>query len=303
MNSDKPILVLLDEFLANHDVSENTRKKYRDSLHFFIAWLTRNGDVKNPSRPNILAYKNYLTKSGKSQTTIDNYLVSVRLFFDYLEKRGIHDNVAAGVHSPKRYHGYRRGYLKPDQVGRLLGSVNRDTIIGKRDYAIINLMLRAGLRCIEVSRVNVKDIRIENNKWVIYVQGKFHTDKDCVMSLTDKAVDPVKIYMNELDDTEERHPLFRNHAAVSSDTRITPTTVSRIVKRYMRAININSERLTAHSLRHTFAITLYKSGVPLNEIKALLRHARIETTEIYLSAIEEEKMLEGAAVHKVDKIY
>jgi site-specific recombinase XerD len=303
MNSEKPILQLMNEYLANKDVGENTRKKYRETLHVFIGWLTRNADVKNPLRSDVLRYKEWLKDSKKAASTIDNYLAAVRQFFTWLEENKIHDNVAAGIHSPKRYHGYRRGYLKPDQVNKLLLSINRNTITGKRDYAIINLMVRAGLRCIEVERTNIKDIRIEEDRWVIYLQGKGHTDKDCVLGLSDKVVAPIREYLNESDSMDEKLPVFRNHSCVSHDTRIKAIMISKIVKKYLRLIGIDSSRMTAHSLRHTAAITAFNSGIPINEIKAMLRHARIETTEIYLSAIEDEKMRDGTVVRGLDNAY
>jgi integrase/recombinase XerD len=303
MNSPKPILSLMDEFLANQDVRENTRKKYRDSLHVFIGWLTRNADVRNPQRSDIIRYKQWLIETGKASMTVDNYLVSVRQFFKYLEESGIHDNIAAGIHSPKKYMGYRKGYLKPEEVNRLLQSINRSTLQGKRDYAIINLMVRTGMRCIEVSRSNVQDLILEGNHWLINIQGKGHWEKDRPLGLTDKAVLPIKEYLNELYDVTELCPLFCNHSYVSTDTRITTLTISKIIKKYLRSIGFDSIKLSAHSLRHTAAITALRNGATLSEVQHMLGHRSPNTTMIYLRAIEEELRREGTAVGRLDNAY
>jgi integrase/recombinase XerD len=303
MNSDKPILQLMDEFLSYQDVRENTRKKYRDSLHVFINWLTRNGDVINPVRQTIIAYKKSLIESGKASSTTDNYLVSVRQFFKYLEDSGIYDNVAAGIHSPKKYQGYRKGYLKPEEVNRLLSCINRITLQGKRDYAIINLMVRTGMRCIEVTRTDIRDLTTEGNHWIIMIQGKGSWEKDRALGLSNKVVAPIKDYLNELEHITESTPLFCNHAYVSNDTRISTLTISKIIKKYLRSIGINDSKITAHSLRHTAAITALRNGASLTEVQHMLGHRSPNTTMIYLRAIEEELRREGTAVGRLDNAY
>jgi integrase/recombinase XerD len=303
MNSEKPILQLMDEFLSYQDVRENTRKKYRDSLHVFINWLTRNADVSNIVRQTIIAYKKHLIESGKAASTVDNYLVSVRQFFRYLEDSGVHDNVAAGVHSPKKYMGYRKGYLKPEEVNSMLSSINRNNVLGKRDYAIINLMVRTGMRCIEVARADVGDLTTEQQHWIIMIQGKGHWEKDRPLGLSDKAVAPIKEYLNELDHLTEKSSLFQNHSYVSPNTRISTLTISKIIKKYLRLIGIDSSKITAHSLRHTAAITALRSDATLSEVQHMLGHRSPNTTMIYLRAIEEELRREGTAVGRLDNAY
>jgi site-specific recombinase XerD len=220
-----------------------------------------------------------------------------------LEETGICYNVAAGIHSPKRYLGYRKEYLKPDQVTRLLTTINRLSIQGLRDYAVVNLMVRTGMRCTEVSRTNIKDLLIEVNNWIIYIQGKGHMEKDRALGLSLKVVNPIKEYISALGEVDESGPLFRNHSYISSNTRLSPVTISKFVKRYMRSIGIDSPKLTAHSLRHTAAITALKNGATLYEVSRMLGHRSIETTQIYVRAIEEEMSREGTAVRRLDNAY
>lgn len=302
MKSDKPILVLMDEFLANQDIRENSRKKYRDYLHFFIGWATREADVKNLTRSDIIRYKNYLIMSGRSPMTVDNYLVAVRQFFAYLEDNYICDNIAGGIHSPKRYQGYRKEHLKPAQVNALLLSIDRSRETGLRDYAIINLMVRTGMRCIEVARANVKDLVREENGWVIYIQSKGHWEKDRALGVSDRVVDPIAEYITA-HSLNEDSPLFLNHAHVSHDTRITTLTISKIIKRYLRAMGIDSSKITAHSLRHTAAVTAIKGGANILDVQSMLGHRSVETTMIYQRSIEEERRRSGIAVHLLDNAY
>jgi integrase/recombinase XerD len=302
MNSNKPILQLMDEFLANQDINENSRKKYRDNLHVFIGWLSRNADVKNMTRETIISFKRWLIESGRSPSTIDNYLASVRQFFKYLAESDIHKNIAVGVKSPPKGIGYSKDYLKPEQVNRLLSSINRDTAQGLRDYAVINLMVRTGMRCIEVSRADVMDLRIEDERWVFYLQGKGRYSKDRAIGVTNKIVNPIAAYV-EANSLQEKSPMFLNHSYVSRNTRITTLTISKMIKKYLRAIGIDSVKISAHSLRHTAAITALKSGADLLAVMSMLGHSKVETTMIYQRALEEERGRDGSAIRLMDDAY
>jgi site-specific recombinase XerD len=302
MNSNKPILQLMDEFLVNQDIRENSRKKYRDNLHVFIGWATRNADVKDLQKSDVIRYKEWLCQSERSVSTIDNYLAPVRQFFKYLAECDIHKNITIGVRSPKKGHGYSKDYLKPDQVVKLLASINKSSESGLRDYAIINLMVRSGMRCIEVARANVKDLQLEEDRWMLYIQGKGRWSKDRALGVTQKIVDPIAMYIGA-HCLNEDSPLFLNHSYISRNTRITTVSISKIVKKYLRVIGIDTVKISAHSLRHTAAITALKNGADLLAVMSMLGHSKVETTMIYQRAIEEERGRDGTAIRLMDDAF
>ena len=305
MNTEKPILQLMNEFLVNIDISEFTRKKYRENMQMFIGWLTRNcEDVRNPKRSDILAYKQSLIESKKAATTIDAYMVPVRQFFKYLEDEGIYDNIAAGIHSPRRYQGYRKSYLQVDQVNKLLTSIGRSTLIGKRDYAIIQLMCTTGMRCVEVSRMDVDDIKPQKSGYMIELQGKGHINKDRYIHIPETIMLPIHNYLVERDDLSKSNPpLFVNHSYCNKNGRFTQLSISKIIKKYLRAIDINSSKITAHSLRHTAAINAIKAGAKVTDVQSMLGHRFSSSTDIYLRALEAETAEEGTAIRLLDDLY
>jgi len=302
MNSNKPILQLMDEFLANQDIRENSRKKYRENLHVFIGWITRNADIANLQREAIIRYKAWLIDSGRTPSTVDNYLAPVRQFFKYLAENDIHKNITVGVKSPKKGQGYAKDYLKPEQITRLLASIDRTSNRGMRDYAIINLMVRTGMRCIEVARANVRDLRMEEDRWLFYIQGKGKWSKDRALGVTAKIVNPIAQYIGEQQLMNDS-PMFLNHSYVSKNTRITTVTISKIVKKYLRSIGIDTVKISAHSLRHTAAITALKSGADILAVMSMLGHSKVETTMIYQRALEEERGRDGTAIRMMDDVY
>jgi integrase/recombinase XerD len=302
MNTDKSLLQLMDEFLANQDIRENSRKKYRDNLHVFIGWLTRSADIFNLQKNDFIEYKKWLIESGRTPSTVDNYLAPVRQFFKYLAECDINKNITVGVSSPRKSEGYSKDYLRNEQVIRLLACINRSTDQGQRDYAIINLMVRTGMRCIEVARADVRDLKDEEGRWVLYIQGKGRWAKDRALGVTDKIVSPIAEYITAHELSNDS-PLFLNHSYVSKNTRITTLTISKMVKKYLRCIGIDTIKISAHSLRHTAAITALKSGADILQVKSMLGHKKVETTMIYQRALEEERSKDGTAIRMMDGAY
>jgi len=232
---------------------------------------------------------------------VDNYMVPVRQFFRYLADMGIHSNPAKGIKSPKKSKTFRKDYLRPEQIRDVMGRIDRSTLIGARDYAIINTMIRTGMRCVEISRADVGDLRQVNGRWVMDLQSKGHHDKDRTVGVSEKVVAPIADYLGYSGPANNSEPMFKNHAIVSNDTRIRPITISKIVKRRLRNAGLDSSKLTAHSLRHTFAIIALTNGVELIEVYYALGHSDIRTTMLYQKAMEAERMLEGTAGRKVDE--
>jgi integrase/recombinase XerD len=301
MNSEKPIKTLVTEFLQDQDIKEISRMQYQVNLNRWLIYCIREKiDVRNPRRADVITFKNYLLKQEKSTNTVDGYLTTVRKFFSWLELQGIYDNVAAGVHSPRKYRGHRKGYLKPEQVTKILSMMPKNTFSEIRNFAILNLMVRTGIRRVEVQRMNVGDIYLNEGRPVIRLQRKRQDEKNHVIGVTDKIIDPIQNYLVLRNDIKDTDPLFVNHSRYHAGSRINEDTISRLIKQAFRAAGIDDKKITAHSLRHSAAITALRSGSALIEVQEMLGHTSIETTRIYLSAIDAEIRLDNPAVRALD---
>lgn len=142
----KAISELVCEFLGEQDVNTLSRNTYKCASTIFNMGYRVELDFWKIKKFNIIQYKDHLLKSGKSLYTVDLYMTVVRKLFQWLEDRGLTTNVASGVRSPKKRNDFRKGYLKIEQVKKLLDSIDQGSIIGKRDFAMISLMVRAGFR-------------------------------------------------------------------------------------------------------------------------------------------------------------
>ena len=289
---------LIDNFIQAQDVRPSSRESYRKGLKKFLEWLRARG-ITNPTRQTILDYKESLKESGLTSFSISSYIVTVRKFFNWLEAtRGL-PNIAKGIKGATRARGFRKDPLTLGQVRELLESVERAELPGLRDYALINLFVRTGLRTIEAIRTNVEDIRQEGGEALLWIQGKGRDDKDDFVLLTGETLKPIYEYLQARGSSKPEAPLFSSMSHRNGGARLTTRTLRRIIKGRLQAIGIDSDRLTAHSLRHT-AITLsLKAGATIQEAQALARHANINTTLIYAHNIDRIKQ---APERKIDAL-
>lgn len=276
------------EFLRAQDVRESSRETYRKGLKRFLSWLQGRG-ITSPNRETLLEYKDALRDAGLSPLSISSYIVTVRKFFTWLEAtRGL-PNIARGIKGARRTRGFRKDPLTLPQVKELLASIDRREILGLRDLALIALLTTTGIRTIEAIRANVEDLRQEGGEAILWIQGKGRDTKDEPAVLPAETLKPLYEYLAARGPAKKDAPLFTSLSNRNGGGRLNTRTLRRIIKERLRAIGIDSDRLTAHSLRHT-AITLsLKGGATIQEAQALARHANINTTLIYSHNIDRIK--------------
>lgn len=276
---------LMDSFLAAQDIRGVSKVAYRNGLKRFLAWLSSN-EITQPDREAVLRFKTFLQESNLAANTVNSYLVAVKRFFAYLEGCRKYPNVARDVKGIKQPNGHLRESPTVSQVRAMLDGIDRSTLQGKRDFALINLMARTGLRTIEVTRADVEDLKQEAGEALLFVQGKGRDSKDEFVLLTEASLGPILEYLRARRKAEPGDPLFASHSDRNGGQRLTTRTLRQITKTAFRSIGVDKKKLSAHSLRHFFATQSLKAGAPLLQVKEAMRHASIETTEKYLHNLE-----------------
>ena len=222
----------------------------------------------------------------------------MKQFFRWTEQEGLYPNVASNVKGAKIDAGFKKDYLTSSQVGKLLQTIDRDTLKGKRDYALLALMVTTGLRTVEVARANIEDMRTLGDFTALYIQGKGHEERTDYVKVEPPVEAAIRSYLTARGKADAADPLFASIAHRNGGQRMTTRSISRIAKENMKAAELISERLTAHSLRHTTAtLNLLNGGTP-EETRQLLRHANINTTLIYSHALERANNNSEARVAK-----
>lgn len=264
--------------------SDKTVETYSRAVKQFINYLLANG-ITQPTKDDIKAYRDELKQTHKP-TTVQSYIMALKQFFKWTEEEGIYTNIARNVKGAKLDTEHKKDYLTTKQVKRLLAGVDRTGEQGKRDYAILALMITAGLRTIEVARANIEDIRTVADSPVLYLQGKGHTERTQYVKLAPEVEDAIREYLATRGATDGKAPLFTATSNRNASGRLTTKSISRLVKGHLVEAGLNSDRLTAHSLRHTTATLNLLNGGTVEETQQLLRHTNINTTLIYSHALE-----------------
>ena len=292
---------LVDSFINSQDVKQSSKLLYRRTLKQYFNWVEIKGYLLSEiARPQLLEYKEELLNSNKSSLTVGSYITSVRRFYEWAEANKFYPNVAKGIKSPKRKQQFKKQPLLPSQATELLNYYQGKAL---RDYAIITLLLRTGLRTIEVVRATVEDITYKGSQRVLMVHGKGRDEKDNFVILTDKSYQPIAEYLKTRKGVKPSDPLFTSTSNNSKGARLTTRTISQIAKDGLRAIGLDEKSFTAHSLRHTTAVNILRAGGSLEMAQFTLRHTSPATTQIYTATLNEERRLQNSGEALIDSLY
>jgi integrase/recombinase XerD len=279
--------VKVERFLNQIDVMEATKDSYRKKLKAFFKWIDETKTTQI-TRTTILEYKNYL-KSRLSIRSTSAYITPLKLLYGFLSHEYQIDNITLGIGKIKQPRGHSKDSFTLEQVQSVLAVVNRSTLQGKRDYAILNVLFRTGVRSIEVCRALVGDIRQQGGVTKLFVQGKGREDKEQFVLLVTKTTEAIQDYLNHRDIILESEPLFTSISNNNLKGALTTSAIRSMVKRYYKLAGFNSPRLTTHSTRHTFATQALLGGADIMQVKEAMRHQSVETTMVYTRVLDRLK--------------
>ena len=279
---------LFARYIAYLDSSPKTVETYTRALRQLFSYFSLNG-ITQPQREDIIAFRDELKASGHKPTTVQSYITATKIFFSWTEQEKLYPNIAEHLKGAKLDRNHKKDYLTSGQVKEVLASIDRSTEQGLRDYAMLFLMITGGLRTIEVARANIGDLRTLGDNSVLYVQGKGREEKTDYIKLSAPAEQAIRAYLKARGEKDEEAPLFSSTSNNNRGARLTTRSVSGIVKTRLQQAGYDSEKLTAHSLRHTAVTLSLLAGKDITEVQQFARHANIATTMIYNHALDKAK--------------
>lgn len=266
-------------FVSQQD-SLKTRQDYVSELRLFAHWVQKPLSMVEPT--DILAFRAHLEQRGLKNTTIHKKLSVLRSFYSFCSQVFSMRNPAIAVRLPKISDYSTKAVLSLQETVKLFMALNTTTTIGKRDRAILGLLLVNGLRTIEVSRANVNDIHEIDGIPVLKVHGKGGKIADT--KLRTDVYEAVQEYLATREvGTDE--PLFTSIGNLAQG-RISPKTIQARVRYYLKLTGIQKPNLTAHSLRHTCAVLTLSAGADLVQVQRLLRHTDPKVTLRYIQSLD-----------------
>jgi integrase/recombinase XerC/integrase/recombinase XerD len=293
---------IVDAFAKSQDVKPSSREVYRKNLKRFLAWVQEKGyTLAELTRAEVLQYKEELLAKGTSPLTTCSYLVTVKLFYAWAEAEKLYPNIARAVRVPKRVQSIKRSPLTTHQAAALLKYYQEQGT--PRDYALISLMLRTGLRTVEVCRITQADITQKAGQRVLMIQGKGRDGKDAFVILTQKAWAPLQAYLQSKGPQLQAAPLFTSTSNNNQGSKLTTRTIRQIARQGLDAIGCSDKVFTAHSLRHTAGCSILRAGGSIEQAQLTLRHSSPVTTQIYVKHEDEQRRLQNSGEALVDSLF
>jgi integrase/recombinase XerC len=289
----------LDHLRYERKVSDHTLRNYNIDLtqfYDFIAPPMADGDRPPVNLRSIdtLVIRNFVAKLNerqKKKTSIARKLASLRTFFNFLCRDGLMDlNPAKLVASP-RLEKKLPNALTLEEALRFLELPDLDTILGKRDRAILELLYGTGLKVSELVNLSLTDIDFNNQALRIKVTRR----KERIVPFGKPAAQALRAYLGvrgellaeAIDNLQDPLALFLNYQG----TRLTARSIGRVIDKYTEIAG-NIHHISPHSLRHSFATHLLMAGADLQSIKEFLGHSQVSTTQQYIQVARDKKLSE-----------
>jgi len=278
------ISLFLTHVKVEKGLSANTVAAYqRDLAKFNVFAQKRKLALEAVTRDDLVDFLAGLYREKLESRTVARHLVTLRNFFRFAQiQEIITTDPSLNLESPK----IRRtlpGYLRLEEVERLLAQPDAKTAAGLRDCAMLEVLYSTGLRVSELTSLRVTDL--DSKVGCIRCIGK--GDKERIVPAGRKALSMVEKYLRDarpelLGKGVSSQALFVNRRGHS----LSRVGVWKILSAYGRRAGLRVA-LTPHMLRHSFATHLLERGADLRSVQLMLGHADISTTQIYTHVVEE----------------
>jgi len=268
----------LDYILLGRGLSNNTCSAYEADLTSFIEFLRTQSlrSLNEVKRTHILSYLLREKERGLSPSSLSRHLVSIKIFFRYLEEESLlSTNVTEVMDGPKLWKMLPET-LTPREVECMLQAPDSDTLAGTRDRAILETFYGAGLRVSELAALRINDLHLTEG--FLFCVGK--GNKERVVPLGKNSIEANQEYLNHARPTYPRADESAFLFLTRLGSRFSRQGLWKLVKRYAQISGIR-KNVTPHTLRHSFASHLLANGASLRMIQEMLGHADITTTQQY----------------------
>jgi integrase/recombinase XerD len=261
-------------------MSPNTLEAYNRDVQEFIGFEGARGltDITETSSTEIVAFLHHLKISGKSASTVNRKLASVRAFFNYLIYSGLmKNNPTTDIKTPK-IERKELEFLELEEIDRLLSTPD-NTVRGIRDRAILEVLYATGIRVSELIEANLEDINLRMG----FITCLGDLSKARIVPLGRPARAALEEYVYEArkqlikDNTDEK-ALFVNYYG----KRITRQGLWKVLKEYGEKAELKHQ-LTPKIMRNSFAVHMLQNGADLKSLQELMGHEDISATQVYLS--------------------
>ena len=276
------ILYLKEE----RNLSPHTSENYGRDLGELLGFLRGKGSLfLNPKRIDhglARSYLRYLEKRGLKRKSIARKIASSRSFFKYLLREGgAETNPFEFLLTPKLEKRLPH-FLYPEEIKKLIDSVETTKPSGIRDKAIFETLYATGMRVSEVIKLSLSDLDLAAGEVKVIGKGS----KERIVLIGSHAISLLKRYIKEarpkMAKARKKEILFVSRLGKKLTTR----SIERMVRKYARKCGLK-KKITPHVIRHTFATHLLSGGADLRTVQELMGHSSLSSTQIYTHITKE----------------
>ena len=267
-----------ESFIDYLDVDDLTLKTYKTGIESFIKFLKDN-NVKNPTRDDIIAYRNML-RATYSNNTINTYMIAVRALFKYLEIHKLYENICVDIKGAKYSTTPKKQVLTIEQAQNIYNNLT-----DKKEKALFSLLITTGCRGIEVARAKIEDIQMHNGEVVLWIQCKKHEEKDEYVKLSNQVLSDL---MNYIGDRTSGY-IFVSTSHNNNGGGLTTTSLRTTIKNIFKRFGLDNDTFSLHSTRRSCATFMYENGADIHSIQQVLHHVSENTTVRYINAVTRDK--------------
>ncbi len=264
--------------------SPQSKRAYEKALRDFLTWYRDTSPPQGFTKATVQTYRALLVEAGLSASTINIRLTAIRRLAQEASDNGLlHSAIAQGISHVKgvKSEGVRTGnWLTLQQAEALLSLPDAETLRGKRDRALLAVLIGCGLRREEAANLKLEHIQMRDARWVIVdIKGKGNRTRSVPMPGW------CKVAIDEWNAAIVAYIGYRLFCPVDKADHITgrcmsPQSIFMIVKRLAKQAGLGN--ISPHDLRRTFAKLAHKGHAQLEQIQLSLGHASVQTTERYL---------------------
>ena len=281
----------VDRFLGylegERGCSPETLRAYAGDLMRFGLFAAPDADQFDPTAVTTVQLRHYLAhlrQAGSARTTVARKVACLRSFYKFLIREGVvSDNPATSLIVPRREKRLPV-FLDEAEVERLLAAPDLADPAGRRDHAILEMLYSTGMRIGELAAVSIEDVDIIGE--VVKAKGK--GKKERLVPLGQHAIQALRDYLAVRAAIARGRRVNRRALLVNkAGGRLSDRGIRRIFQKYARLVGLD-ERVSPHTLRHSFATHMLNRGADLRSVQELLGHASIASTQIYAHVTTEQ---------------
>lgn len=280
------------KYLTKQDLSKRTIEGYLDDIRFFCVWFEEIQhtpiDLLKITEFELQSYRQYLVNGRRQKVSaVNRRIQGLKRLFNWAHSQGMisRENPAEHLRFMRKQPPTQPASLMKNEVHSLLRAAGQSSHgLSKRNYAMVQLMLQAGLRISEVINLRHGDIKLQAKSGTVsIIDSKGMKSREVPLNLTVRNA--LKNYFSLCVDREENSPIFLSKRKKNISLRSVQAMINRLVKR----AKLTRIEVSAHTLRHTFA-TNYLRANPnqLVELAQLLGHDSLNTTAIYTKSSQVE---------------